>query len=122
MQLSILANQSTYPDCTYQRFGTTRATGGKAVRGIIAEYIDCPVAFVNTTSRADWSDDGIYKHGRGKAYVPERFFEVHQFSPSLNDIIIRQDVKYRVTDVKDYTYHPHIGVYSLSLKRIEYHD
>ena len=122
MWQSIIANSERfYPNCTYNRMENTRVTGGKVEKSLTAAYEQCPIAFVGTSKGANWTDDGILKRGSAKAYIPNRFFELHEFSPSLEDILIRDGVTYRITDIKDYSYHPHIGVYAMTLKRIEYH-
>ena len=121
MERSIIStSERWYHSYTYQRVTEARGTGGK-VEKTVTEYEDCPLVFVNTKQRTDRTGDGLYKKGTAKVHIAARFFDVYEFSPSIKDLIKKGDIVYRIVDLKDYTYHPHIDVWSVTLERIEYH-
>jgi len=109
-----------YESYTYRRVTKTRTIGGK-ISETVTDYENCPLVFVQPSGRVEWTQDGLYKEARAHAHIASRFFDIQQFTPSLNDMIIKGDIVYRIIDLQDYTYHPHINVYSVTLKRIEYH-
>lgn len=122
MERSVIATSDRfYRNYTYQRITKARVTGGKLENTVVAEYENCPLVWVHTRGRRKFTEDGNYQDSEAKAHIASRFFEVNEFTPSLNDCIMKDGIKWRVVNLRDYTYHPHIDVWTLTLKRIEYH-
>lgn len=118
MERSIIAMADRYyENYTYRKVTKSRTVGGKVVE-TTEDYTDCPLVFVQPQGRGNWTQDGILNEKQAKVHIASRFFEVNTFTPSLNDKIVKGNEIYRITDIKDYTYHPHINVYTMTIKKV----
>ena len=118
-----MANTSRYyANVTYYQITETKVTGGKIQKTTAQTLTNIPIIFGRSKNARNEETDGVFRSGLMSAWIPSRFFEVYAFSPSLRDIIERDSIKYRIIDIRDYTNHPHMEVYGLTLRRIEYSD
>ena len=118
MWKTIYVNAHLYKDYSFFKRTRNKVTGGKASFTDV-KYENIPLYIAKPQISLSQDQGGHKVNAMATILMPIRFFKLNGISPSLDDYITKDNIKYRIVSIQEIDEIRHFDIYNLAVRREE---